>query len=296
MSLFSVLKFIANHPVNRGQKLASIGRFAKWQISSRLAPGAILYDWINDSKFLVRNGETGLTGNIYTGLHEFPDMAYVLHVLRPEDTFVDVGANVGSYTILAGSGIGATGYAFEPVPGTYRRLVDNIRLNRMEGRVQAFNVGLAQSEGVIRFTSDLDTVNHALADNEAAANVIEVKVTTLDQALHGANPGMMKIDVEGYETPVLQGASMTLSNPQLHSIIMELNGSGSRYGFDESKIVQRLLEHDFRSYSYDPLSRRLTSLNGKNQEEGNTIFIRNEAFVRERIETAPKFNVLGVSV
>ena len=53
MSLFSVLKFIANHPVNRGQKLASIGRFAKWQISSRLAPGAILYDWINDSSMNI---------------------------------------------------------------------------------------------------------------------------------------------------------------------------------------------------------------------------------------------------
>ena len=75
MSLFSVLKFITNHPVNRGQRLASIARFAKWQISSRLAPGAILYDWINDSKFLVRNGETGLTGNIYTCLLYTSDAA-----------------------------------------------------------------------------------------------------------------------------------------------------------------------------------------------------------------------------
>lgn len=296
MSILSLLKFITEHPINQKQKLAAVTRFVKWQISSRLAPGAILYDWINGSKFLVRTGETGLTGNIYTGLHEFPDMGFVLHVLRPKDTFVDVGANVGSYTILAGAAVGAQAYAFEPVPSTYEKLLNNIRLNSMEKRVQAFNIGLAQAEGAIKFTSGLDTVNHALAANEEAANTIEVKVKTLDQALTDVHPHLIKIDVEGYETPVLEGAESTLRDPQLHSIIMELNGSGSRYGFDESKLVSLLRRNDFQSFSYDPLSRRLQSLNGKNQEQGNTIFIRNEYFVRKRIESAPTFDVLGVSV
>ena len=47
-------------------------------------------------------GMTGATGNVYCGLHEFEDMALVLHALRPRDLFVDVGANVGSYTVLGG--------------------------------------------------------------------------------------------------------------------------------------------------------------------------------------------------
>ena len=106
MSFFNIIKFITNHPLNQEQKLKSIVRFAKWQVGSRLVPGAIVYDWINGSKFLVKNGETGLTGNIYTGLHEFPDMAFLLHVLRDDDLFVDVGTNVGSYTILACSASG----------------------------------------------------------------------------------------------------------------------------------------------------------------------------------------------
>jgi hypothetical protein len=166
----------------------------------------------------------------------------------------------------------------------------------MEDRVRAFNVGLAQSEGVIRFTSDLDTVNHALAENESAINSIEVKITSLDQAMSAVRPNSMKIDVEGYETPVLDGAAMTLRNPELNSIIMELNGSGRRYGYDESKLLRLLLDNGFNSFSYDPLSRTLKSLNGKNMEQGNTIFIRDEAFVRKRLESAPKFNILGVSV
>lgn len=296
MSVLSLLKFITSHPINKKQKLAAVRRFVNWQISSRLAPGAILYDWINGSKFLVRNGETGLTGNIYTGLHEFSDMGFVLHVLRPEDIFVDVGANVGSYTILAGSAVGAKGYAFEPVPNTYSKLLNNIKLNGIENRVQAFNMGLAQRKGVIKFTSGLDTVNHALAANEVSASIVEVEVTTLDQALPNAHPHLIKIDVEGYETPVLEGAEKTLRDPELHSIIIELNGSGNRYGFDESKLVHLLHRHDFQAFSYNPLSRTLQNLNGKNGEQGNTIFVRNEEFVRKRIESAPKFNVLGVKI
>ena len=81
MKLAHTVKFIVSHPMNRGQKLRAIMRFAKWQIGSRLVPGAVVYDWINGSKFLVRTGETGLTGNIYTGLHEFCDMGFVLHYL-----------------------------------------------------------------------------------------------------------------------------------------------------------------------------------------------------------------------
>lgn len=81
MSLINLLKFITRHPLNREHKLGSIIRFAKWQFGSRLVPGTVVFDWINGSKILVKTGETGLTGNIYTGLHEFPDMGFLLHFL-----------------------------------------------------------------------------------------------------------------------------------------------------------------------------------------------------------------------
>jgi hypothetical protein len=147
MLIINTLAFITSHPLNRQHKLKALARFAQWQVSSRLAPGAIAYEWVNGSRFLVRRGETGLTGNIYAGLHEFPDMAYLLHVLRPEDLFVDVGANVGSYTILACSAVGARGYAFEPIPSTHSRLVENLRLNCLEQKVRHPNVGLATNVG-----------------------------------------------------------------------------------------------------------------------------------------------------
>jgi hypothetical protein len=80
--------------------------------------------------------------------------------------------------------------------------------------------------------------------------------------------------VEGYETLVLRGAEETLSRSSLHSVIMELNGSGKRYGFDESAILEMMQDHGFKTYSYDPLTRSLVNLQGRNLDSGNTLFTR----------------------
>jgi FkbM family methyltransferase len=291
MSLLKTIKFITEHPLNRERKLSSIVRFAKWQIGSRLVPGAVVYDWVNGSKFLVKTGETGLTGNIYTGLHEFPDMGFLLHFLRAEDLFVDIGANVGSYTILACSAVGARGVAFEPVPSTYKRLVENMRLNHLDEKVRCINKGVDATSGTIAFTSGGDTTNHALASDEQCDNKITVEVTSLDTALCGEVPSLIKIDVEGFETPVLEGAHETLKNQTLNAVIMELNGSGARYGFDESQILNLMFSHGFKTYSYDPFCRALINLEGKNFDSGNTLFIRDTSFVEDRLRVAPKVTV-----
>lgn len=293
MSLASTLKFITGHPLNRGHRLKSIIRFAKWQLGSRLVSGAVACDWVNGARFLVRHGETGLTGNVYTGLHEFSDMGFLLHFLRSEDLFIDVGANVGSYTILACAAIGAHGFAFEPIPDTCRRLVDNLRLNHLDERVVTLNQGVGAEPATLHFTRDMDCVNHALAAGEEHANAIDVEVTTLDRALHNKSPALMKIDVEGYETPVLDGARETLQNPSLQAVIMELNGSGERYGFSEHRILQTMADCGFQAYTYDPLTRTLTDLGGKNLTEGNTLFIRDLAFVKRRLRDAPLVRVHG---
>ena len=139
---------------------------------------------------------------------------------------------MGSYTVLASSAIGARGYCFEPVPSTYARLMTNIRLNDLGERVIPFNVALGNSKGEVCFSSDQNCMNHVIADHEIIETKIIVNVSTLDEELK-ESPFLMKIDVEGYETSVLEGAENTLKNEELCSVIMELNGSGSRYGYDE---------------------------------------------------------------
>lgn len=293
MLALDVLKRVTSHPVNRDEKFKAIMRFARWQIASRLVEGDIVHDWVNGSRFLVRAGETGLTGNIYAGLHEFSEMGFLLHVLRRQDLFVDVGANVGSYSILAGKVVGARGYAFEPVPATYSRLIENIRLNHLESTVRCLNVAAGRERGVVQFTSDLDTENHAVADGETHGQTIDTEVTTLDEVLYDEGPTMIKIDVEGYETPALEGARELLRKESLHTVIMELNGIGNRYNFEESQILATMLLHGFESYTYDPLTRALSNLGGKALRVGNTIFIRDKSAVLARIAGAPPVVVFG---
>jgi len=289
--IFRILNFIFKHPLNKNQKIKALIRFLKWQIGSRLVPGEVIYHWINDSRFIVRPGETGLTQNIYCGLQEFHEMAYVLHVLNSEDLFIDIGANVGAYTILACAVKGARGYSFEPIPSTFNGLVNNIKINDLQNRVTAYNIGLADKESEILFTAGLNSKNHMVADNEIATDVIKVKIRPLDSVLAGEFPTLIKIDVEGLETLVINGMQYTLENRSLHSVVMELNGSGVRYGFNDAPIIQKMLDYGFRMYSYEPFSRTLKQTSQINSHSGNVIFMRNENFVNQRVISAPRVKI-----
>jgi FkbM family methyltransferase len=288
MPLLSTLAFIANHPLNRGRKARAWADYFKWQIGSRLVPGQVIYSWINGSRIILRHGETGVTGNVYCHLHDFGDMAYLLHVLRPDDLFVDVGANVGSYTILACAAKGAKGICFEPVPSTFDRLMDNLRINDLSERVEAKNIGLSNREDELSFTSAEDTTNHIVARDEPASNVVRVKVLPLDAVLADGTPSLLKIDVEGFETPVLEGARQTLGKPGLHSVIMELNGSGKRYGFEDSQIIDYMASFGFSTFRYEPFSRELIGVSGHDCLSGNTLFVRDAREIQARLSQAPQ--------
>jgi FkbM family methyltransferase len=291
-SLPSTLRFITTHPLNQGQRVRALFRYLKWQVGSRLVPGEKVFHWIDGAKMVVRPGDTGFTGNIYAGLHEFPDMAYVLHVMDKEDLFIDVGANVGSYTVLACASRGARGYCFEPIPSTFERLARNLRENGIGDRVRAMNIGVGETEEVVEFAcSDDDVTNHVAVAGESAGQTLRVKVLPLDTVLRGESPTMLKIDVEGFETRVVNGAQAVLRRNSLHSVIMELNGFSNRYGFSEDHLVATMVDLGFHPYSYDPFSRNLQRLAGKNPKSGNTLFIRDERLVAKRIAGAPLVSV-----
>ena len=234
---------------------------------------------------------TGATGNVYAGLHEFEDMAFVLHLLKKEDMFVDVGANIGSYTMLASGAVGARCVSIEPIPSTFAHLIDNINLNGLGDKVSALNIGLGNENGKLRFTSGFDTVNHVVADADAGVKTIDVQVKMLDDILLNIEPKLIKIDVEGFETNVIKGASKVLSNPSLLAVLMELNGSGERYGFDESELNQTMLDFGFKTYQYMPFERELVSLDGKNQKSGNTLYLRDINEIKNRLANSNKYYI-----
>ena len=286
------LKFIFNHPLTRNNRLSAIINLLKWQIFSRVINFPIVYQFTEKSKLLVWRGLTGATGNFYCGLHEFEDMAFLLHLLREDDLFLDIGANVGSYTMLASSEIGAKTIAFEPILKTFKIFSQNIAINSIQDKVEALNIGLGSCKSVLKFTTSFDTGNHVSSPGDTEST--EVNVDTLDNILSGRSPLLMKIDVEGFETEVLNGSSNTLEDKSLKAIIIELNGSGDRYGFDEKNIHLLLLNHGFNPYKYDPMFRDLTvTVPG---EHHNTLYIRDLEFVKERLKTARKIKVKNKEV
>jgi FkbM family methyltransferase len=295
-NILSLLRYINNHPLGSKHRLLAYIKFLNWQVTQLLNPKEKKVTFTDRTSLLVKKGMTGATGNIYLGLHEFNDMGFLLHFLRPQDIFFDIGANVGSYTILASGHCKAFTFCFEPIFTTFSALYKNILLNNIEHLVKAKNIGLGDAEGVLLFTKTMDTVNHVMSNSDNAVNIetIEVQVLTADSMLTEVDcPVLIKIDVEGFETSVLNGMDNILKNEKLKGIIIELNGSGLRYGFDEMEIHKKLVSLNFCAYNYNPFTREI-----KMQEvhgDFNTIYLRDILFVKERLAKADNINIFSES-
>lgn len=293
MNILTILKFITSHPLNKNNKTKAVFRFIKWQLSTMLNPHPVIYPFTEKAKLIIQKGMSGATGNLYCGLHEFNDMAFLLHLLRKEDCFVDIGANIGSYTTLASGHVGAKTFSIEPVPLTFSHLVDNIAINQIKEKVIAFNVALGSKKGSIDFTTSFDTMNHVA--NKDEPNSIKVPVEMLDDILDDQDtPILLKIDVEGFEKEVFMGGTRTLQKSGLKAIIIELNGSGLRYGYDEREIHNTLINLNFKPYQYDPQERLLTNINSFDTQ--NTIYVRDLNFVQQRLKTAAKIKILDTQI
>jgi len=286
--LFRLFKFVLFHPLNRNNRLAAIWRVISFQIASRITNNSILLPYVNNTYLITKHGMTGATGNWYFGLSEFEDMGFLLHTLKPGDLFVDIGANIGSYSILAASCKDVKVEAFEPIPSTFFWLQKNIQVNSLN-QVNAMNIGLADKKNTVYFSSNLDTVNHVLSDNEKNYSSIQVDVFPLDEVLKEKCPTIIKIDVEGYESQVLDGAKNIINNPSLIVIIIELNGSGRKYGKKDSDIHKLLTSKGFESFKYDPLKYKLKHLNNEFNSTSNTLYIRKLDEVQQRISRKTTF-------
>lgn len=290
--MLALIRLFRHHPLTGFLGWKAFYNFIGWQLRVLVKPKRHIHKWIQNSRFYVARNETGLTGNIYVGLHEFSDMGFLLHFLNRNDLFIDAGANSGSYTILASAVVGAKTVAFEPVPATFKRLESNIELNEIEKLVRAKCVGLSSSSGTMYMTVDSDTTNR-LVSGDDCFNAVQVPVSKLDDFDFGESPVLLKIDVEGWEYEVLNGAKQLLANRSLLAVILEINDNAAKIGIKESEILNFLSSFGFRAYLYEPLTRELFLLEGKNIMGGNTLFLRELGIVKQRLKVSPEYRILG---
>lgn len=280
--------FVNNHPLGRMAKLRSWSRVLRWQIGCRILPFPIEVPWLEGSVLIMERGLTGATGNWYCGLHEFSDMALLLHYFGAEDAeggFMDIGANIGSYTILAAAVCGQKCISLEPLPNTHQRLLRNIRANNVMDIVDAPCSAAGALSGRIRFTCDLDTMNHVVGE-DYEGNVTEVPVFPLDELVQDAVviPSFWKIDVEGFEREVLDGATRSLADPKVQVVLLE---------DDDTEIRELMVHHGFQRASYDPFSRCL-SIGADARCANNHIWVREPKEVERRCNASRRYEVLGI--
>ncbi len=253
----TVVRMVWNHPENRHRRLRAVVTLVTWQVWERTIrrPWTItLHDGV---RLRVYPHNASASYVLYCGLGETRDMRLTLSYLRSDDLFVDVGANVGVYSLLAASIPGVSVESFEPSNEAYGHLLENVALNRFDARVTTHEAAAGAHDGSGWLIDGEDVYNRLTTSDDPAA--VAVDVVTLDRVLGDdrRRVALIKIDVEGFEADVLRGAAAVLRR-DAPAIIVE--GPWEAV----AAVVEPL---GYRAYDYDPAARVLcatTQLVGSN--------------------------------
>jgi len=124
---------------------------------------------------------------------------------QPGHIILDVGANIGLFSLFLHSVVPGVGViAFEPHPATFRRLTQNLRANRLEGLVKAYQLAISRGPGVARFsgTSGLES-GHEAATTDGRGEAVACIGLTEALAMAGGPIDLLKVDTEGAEAEII---------------------------------------------------------------------------------------------
>jgi FkbM family methyltransferase len=237
----NVVRFIWQHPANRGKRLQALVRAARFQVEGRVLRRRALAPLGARSRIWVELHRTAGSKVLYANPPDYPEMLVWANTLKPGDLFVDIGANVGTYTIWAGE-LGARVIAVEPAADAFALLAENVQLNGYA--VEMFQSAAGSTTGRARFTSGQDCVNRL-----DSAGDVEVDLVTLDDLLGGRVAGGVKIDVEGFEIDVLTGCAKALADSRIHVLQIEWNQScETAVGTDRAPVADLLAGFGYRLF------------------------------------------------
>jgi len=180
------------------------------------------------------------------------ELQVFLSLLREGMVVVDVGANIGLYTLLSARRVGATGkvFAFEPVPHVYERLKENIAVNAITN-VYALQLALSDAPGTARLFTGRNSMQGSLY-RQQTLQTIDVTTTSLDQFL-GENGvekvDAVKIDAEGAEMHILRGMHQLLSSENKPILLVEHNDTAlAAAGTSPAELFHSIVRYGYSAF------------------------------------------------
>ncbi len=241
-------------------------------------------------------------GIYYRGVYEPETTALVRRLLRPGDTFLDVGANAGYFACLA-AGLGATIHAFEPNPLMVRLLCRSRQLNSLRDALTVVPAAASDEDGVAQLHLSPQAGNTGLASLLEVENVRggvtvtipTVRLDTYCRAHMIERVRLIKLDVEGGELRALRGATGVLLDVRPDAIICELGGFEEE-GCSPEEVVEFLAGFDYVPARPTP-SGLLACADARSAELDVRTFPRftqqNVCFVRSSLLSGPDGPVAG---
>ena len=246
------------------------------------------------------NFDSALSKLIYCYNFELLERKFVNHFLRPGDIFVDVGANVGLFTLIAAKLVGKKGsvYAFEPCSITHNRLQSNVKLNKFSN-VNCHQIALSDrncKQDMVLSLDGFDAWNSLAKPTAGEAFSSEVINTmrwddfVIQHNLQG-KVTLMKIDVEGWETFVLAGGTQTLSREDAPTLLVEFTEKAAKTANSSCKELYQKLEHlGYKMFVYNPDSKKLIPYKLQaDRPHINLIATKQPQMVENRLQTAKKY-------
>jgi FkbM family methyltransferase len=162
------------------------------------------------------------------GVYDLAVTEALMRLADPGELALDIGANIGYMTSALAFAVGSGGrvICFEPHPAVFAELEANVARWTARPRIDARNLALSATPGKLALTlNETFTDNRGSASLEGDGGGPEVDVARLDAELDGATVGVMKIDVEGHEASVIEGAAEALAAHRIRDIVFEEHGS-----------------------------------------------------------------------
>jgi FkbM family methyltransferase len=236
---------------------------------------------IRRGEFRLRFAPSGLSARYWMDPDaRQDDHAFLRAWLRPGDTYVDVGANIGALALHAAALVGDSGHvtAIEAHPRTFGFLRDNVALNRSRN-VTVLNFAVGDRAGTLRFSDVKSDEKNGVAEDGG----LELPVRTLDELVGGSGGAirLLKLDVEGFELNVLRGAGAVLARTEC--VYFEVSQRSSLYGYASEDVVAALDAAGFSVLGLDgePVARPFVA----GRRADNLVAVRDVRDYRER--TAP---------